>query len=199
MGWRQRKRKIVGSGATRRQVAYSTRAFDGTEFHEAVASLISGSRSGWVGTEFSAPKIYDVWRRKSGRREGKVNKNLREITVPGGKLRLVSPVAVLLLPFRPPRSSGFPSPPGSVLYSTHLERSPIIESSHDVSSAEERLKTDRNVFHFLPEGFHGAPQPRSSSHPLSVSSSPLFRRLATTSCSRSPSFTFRIPGTWGIG
>lgn len=43
------------------------------------------------------------------------------------------------------------------------EESPIIESSHDVSSAEERLKTDRNVFHFLPEGLQDLlPRPSSS-------------------------------------
>lgn len=84
-----------------------------SSFHERVRrnkvlrGPISGSRSGWVGIEPSAPKIYDVWRRKSGRREGKVNKNLREITVPGGKLRFVSPVAASLLPGL--RSPPFPS------------------------------------------------------------------------------------------
>ena len=149
-----------------------------------VASLISGSRSGSVGIEPSAPKIYDVWREgreRAGPNERKVNKNLGEITVPRGKLRLISALPSPSF-YRAscraacvPRSSTIPTVSlalalrslGIIFHPLpRHEESPIIESSHDVSSAEERLKTDRNVFHFLPEGLHDLLRSPSRPSPL---------------------------------
>lgn len=69
----------------------------------------------------SAPKIYDVWRRRGGK-ERKVNKNLGEITVPGGgKLRLISctrlsPSCLHLRSRSLTRSNLFPSLSLSPLY-----------------------------------------------------------------------------------
>lgn len=102
----------------------------------------------------SAPKIYDVWRRRGGK-ERKVNKNLGEITVPGGgKLRLISctrlsPSCLHLRSRSLTRSNLFPSLSLRciIFHPPPRERGVliIIESSHDdVSSAEEKVP-DRRI------------------------------------------------------
>lgn len=53
------------------RTASSLRPRDSTEDQVPVARLISGSRSGWVGIEPSAPKIYDVWSEQEYRGRGK--------------------------------------------------------------------------------------------------------------------------------
>lgn len=137
--------------------------------HEAVGSVSS-----------PPPQKYTMCGEKeerAGQNERKVNKNLGEITVPRGKLRLISgysPVS-FFLPSGAPRSSTIPTVSlalalrslGIIFHPLpRHEESPIIESSHDVSSAEERLKTDRNVFHFLPEGLHDLLRSPSRPSPL---------------------------------
>lgn len=87
-----------------------------------VARLISGSRSGWVGIEALRPENIRRVEKEEGGKERKVNKNLGEITVPGGgKLRLISctrlsPSCLHLRSRSLTRSNLFPSLSLSPLY-----------------------------------------------------------------------------------
>lgn len=126
-----------------------------------VARLISGSRSGWVGIEPSAPKIYDVWRRKNGKKERKVNKNLGEITVPRGKLRLISCSSVFLssffqLPLRFLTILCFPhSTCLLVLYSTRCRATKRVLLLRAVTTYRPRKRGLRQIvtyFTFFPKG-----------------------------------------------
>ena len=108
----------------------------------------------------SAPKIYDVWRRRGGK-ERKVNKNLGEITVPGGgKLRLISctrlsPSCLHLRSRSLTRSNLFPSLSLSVvLYSTRRhekEESLLLLRAVTTTYRPRKRRFPTDVFHFPPE------------------------------------------------
>lgn len=117
--------------------------------HEAVGSV----------SKPSAPKIYDVWRRKE--EERKVNKNLGEITVPGGgKPRLISctrlsPSCLHLRSHSLTRSNLFSLVPRCIIFhpppeERERESSLLLRAvTTTYRPRKRRLKTD--VFHFPPD------------------------------------------------
>lgn len=159
--------------------------------HEAVGSV----------SKPSAPKIYDVWRRKE--EERKVNKNLGEITVPGGgKPRLISctrlsPSCLHLRSHSLTRSNLFSLVPRCIIFhppseERERERAPYYweQSRRRIVRGREGLRP--TYFTFLPISFLFSP------HPVTfILSPPLYtsprRRASNGWCMQRytrPSFSF---------